>query len=67
MVPPRLDELDCGDRSRFSLESLQQPGHRRDVGRKNLDRDSAVQTRVPGPVHLAHGAGTGKRLNLIRT
>ena len=32
---------------------------------KNLDRDVALQPRVPGAIHLAHSAGAERREHLI--
>ena len=36
-------------------------------GRQHLQRDVAVETRITGPVHLAHAAGAEWSENLVRT
>ena len=49
----------------FALEAL--PGIK--IGgkmrRQDLDRDGAIQARVPGAIHLAHAASAQRRLNFI--
>ena len=49
-----LDAAGFGDR-----------GRRVFVGPEDLERDWTMQTRVDGPVHLAHAAPTDEALNLV--
>jgi hypothetical protein len=48
--------LDCGDRSRFTLEALAETWGGRKVRRQDLDSDRAIQARVISLVDLAHAA-----------
>ena len=59
-----IEVLDGGDRPGLALEALQQAGFPRDVCRKNLDGDRAIEAGIARAVHLAHGAGPCQRLDL---
>jgi hypothetical protein len=34
---------------------------------QNLDRDGAVEPRIPGPIHFSHPASAERRDDFIRT
>ena len=54
-------------RARFLLEAVQPIIVCGERGGQNLDRNNAVQARVPRPIHLAHPAGAQQLDNLIRS
>jgi hypothetical protein len=51
----------------FALEPREAGGIIRERGRKNLEGDRALETRVARAVHLAHSALTDERQNLVKT
>ena len=53
------------DRPGLPLESLPRLGGKREMGRQHLDRHRAFESRVPGPVDLAHPAGAERREDLV--
>ena len=53
------------DRFRLSLEPGQRVGIGRDGRRKDLDRDVAVQLRIPRAVDLPHTASAQRRKDLV--
>ena len=53
---PFAKAVERGEDACFALEAGEPIRIRRDVGRKNLDRDLAPELRVMGPVCLAHAA-----------
>src|SRR5260370_42269969 len=52
-------------RTRFLLEAVQPITLRGECGGQNLDRNTAIQARIPRPVDLAHPAGAQQLDNLI--
>ena len=54
------------DRARFALESLAELRVGGKDARENLDGDGAVESRVAGPVDLAHAAGAERRHDFVR-
>jgi len=57
--------IEAGDGASLALESLAQIGAVRHVVRQYLDRDGALQPRVPGLVNLTHPSRTQRRFNLV--
>jgi hypothetical protein len=57
--------VESGDRARFAFEAGSCVGIARDVGRKDLDRDRAIEARVARFVHLAHAARAEGREDLV--
>ena len=53
------------DDARFALEARERLRVVGETLGKNLDRDVALQPRVPGAIHLAHSAGAERREHLI--
>ncbi len=58
---------DLRDRLRLALEALAQLRVRREVRRQDLDRDRALEARVPRLVDLAHPTGADRRQDLVGT
>jgi hypothetical protein len=56
-----------GDGLRLAPETGQPLAITRDGRRQHLDRDVALQLRVPRPVHLAHPPGPERGDDLVRT
>ena len=50
----------------FTLEALDAIGIGRQVAANHLDRDGASETRVAGPVDLAHATCAEQRKDLVR-
>ncbi len=57
--------IQAGDGSCFTLESLSNFRSLCEPLPENLDRDGAVQPRIPCPIHFAHAARAQQRLNFI--
>ncbi len=57
--------VERGDRFRLAFEARAERFVVREAGRENLDRDLALQARVPGPVDLAHAAGAERGDDLV--
>lgn len=51
-----------GDDLGFAIEALFTCGVGRKMGRKNLDRNGAFQSRIAGAGHFPHPAGTQRPL-----
>src|SRR5260370_12734603 len=49
------------------LETVQPVAISGECGGQNLDRNAAVQARIPSPVHLAHPPGAEQLDNLVRS
>jgi len=54
-----------GDRARLALEAGAQVGIARDFRRKDLDRDGAIEPRVPRAIDLAHAAAAQRGEDLV--
>src|ERR1700681_1267547 len=54
-------------RARFLLEAVQPVTVCGERGGQNLDRHTAIKSRIPRPVHLSHAARTKWGLDLIGT
>ena len=48
--------IERGHRARLALEALPRLRVAGDLRRQHLDRDAAIQPRVPRPIHLPHAA-----------
>jgi hypothetical protein len=57
--------VEPGDHFRFTEEAFQAGGVFRHIAGQDLERDIAVELRVPGPVDLAHTAPSDERDNLV--
>ena len=57
--------VEGGCRARFLLEAVQAIAVCGECGGQNLDRDTAIQARIPRPVHLAHPAGAKQGDDLV--
>ena len=55
-----------GEGARLALEARPALGIAGQAGRQHLDRDGAVETGVPGAVHLAHPPGADGAEDLVR-
>jgi hypothetical protein len=55
------------NRAGFALESVAELGVCRELRRKDLDRNRAIEARVLGFVDLAHPSGADKRQDFVRT
>ena len=55
------------DRPRLTFEPGAELGRLGEVRQEDLDRDRAVEAGVAGAVHLAHPAGTERRLDFVGT
>jgi len=52
-------------RARLALKPLAEEGITRNLRQQDLDRNSAIQTRVAGAIHFAHAARTNSGNNLV--
>ncbi len=59
--------IQTGDGLGFALEALFADGIGREVRRKNLDGDGALQARIVRAIHLTHTSRAEWRLDFIRT
>jgi hypothetical protein len=57
--------VERGENLRFAPKARQSIDIRCDGGKKNLDRDVAIQFRITGPIHLAHAAHADERSNVV--
>jgi hypothetical protein len=53
--------VQCGDRARLAREAF------RELGRRDLDGDVAIESRVARAIDLAHAAFTDGGKDLVRT
>jgi hypothetical protein len=58
--------IELGNRAGFAVEPFAELRIRCECGRKNLDRDGAIEARVAGFVDLAHSAAAKERQDLGR-
>ena len=61
----KLTLIERGDRLGLALEALAAIGIAGGIRRQHFDRDSAIQPRVFGAIHLAHSACAQRRDDLI--
>jgi hypothetical protein len=59
--------IEGGDSARLTFEPCTSIGIGYERVGENLDRDSAVETRVLGSIHFAHAPGADQPDNLIGT
>jgi len=58
--------IQAGNDFGFALEALAARRIVREMVRKNLDGDRAVETRVPSPIHFSHATCANGRKDFVR-
>ena len=59
--------VEGGDRVRFTLEARAAVHVQHPAAREHLNGDEAIQTQIPGLVHLAHSARADGGDDFVRT